>query len=91
MSYCRTTSGLSEIAAQIPEIPSDEAKLADATDQIVNAILRKPAEKRPASAQIMDVSEASLKRKKLEDLEKTFNELVEANDLFQAKAYEYRQ
>ena len=79
------------VTASAPEIPTDDAKQADATDRIVNSILRKPAEKRPASGQIMEVTEASLKRKRLDDLEQTFHELIKANEVFQAKCYEYRQ
>ena len=76
---------------QDEQVPAKDADEYETADQIVNSILRKPAEKRPRSGQIKDVTEGSIKRQRLDDLEKAYHELILANDQFQSKCSEYLQ
>ena len=58
--------------------------------ELVTSILRKPAEKRPArGGQISEITEESVKRQRLDKLETVYNELIQANQLFQKKAEDF--
>ena len=52
--------------------------------------MKKPAEKRPKSGQITEVPDPMQKRQRLDDLERTYHELISANEYFQDKCLQYR-
>ena len=49
-------------SAQVEHIPTVVADQKNDKDQILNGILRKPGDKRPSSGQIMEITEATLKK-----------------------------
>ena len=49
-------------SAQVEHIPTVVADQENEKDQILNGILRKPGDKRPSSGQIMEITEATLKK-----------------------------
>ena len=72
-----------------PEAPGNVQQL-QANDHFVDSILKNAGDKRRGSGQIFDGNEVGLKRQRIDNLRVCYYELLDAHDVYEKKASEYR-